>query len=173
MKTGKLTPWRWGKNDWLAMRDSSDPFSLFHDEVNSLFKSFTKAFDSDWNGLTRRYGNAPSGIDISPRLDVVETDTEFKITAELPGMDEKDVELQISNDRLTIKGEKKIEKEDKNGDYYRMERAYGTFCRVIPLPESADTEKVEASFGKGVLKIVVPKSKEAESELRRIEIRKE
>jgi len=64
--------------------------------------------------------------------------------------------LQISGDRLTIKGEKKIEKEDKNGDYYRMERACGSFCRVVPLPETAETEKAEATFGKGLLKVAIP-----------------
>ena len=94
---------------------------------------------------------------MAPRVDVSETDTELKIEAELPGIDEKDVEVVLSDGRLTIKGEKKQEKEEKKKDYHMVERSYGSFARSIVLPFEADPDKVKATFAKGVLTVTVPK----------------
>jgi HSP20 family protein len=107
----------------------------------------------------------------SPRLDVSETDREYHITAELPGMDEKDVEISLSNNLLILRGEKKDERKDKQKDYFRMERSYGMFERAIPVPEGADLDKCEASFRKGVLTVTIPKSPEYQKERKRIPIR--
>jgi HSP20 family protein len=107
----------------------------------------------------------------NPQLDVSETDREFLIAAELPGMDEKDVEVSVSNSLLTLRGEKKNEREDKRKGYYRMERSYGMFERTIPVPEGVDLDKVEASFKKGVLTVVLPKSVDYQKERKRIPIK--
>jgi len=106
-----------------------------------------------------------------PSLDVRENDKEVTIKAELPGMDEKDVELLVTENSLTLKGEKKEEKEDKGKDYYHMERSYGSFQRVIPLPEGIDINKVEAKFKKGVLSINLPKLESARTKGKKIEIK--
>ena len=107
----------------------------------------------------------------TPRVDISESDKEFQVTAELPGMDEKNLDISLANSVLTLKGEKKEEKEDKRKDYYRMERSYGMFSRTIPLPEGVDLEKVEASFREGVLTVTLPKMVEAQKERKRIPIK--
>jgi HSP20 family protein len=91
------------------------------------------------------------------RLNVSETDSAIEIEAELPGVDEKDVDVSLSEDLLTIKGEKKDEREEKTKDYYMHERRFGAFSRSIHLPFAPDAKSVKASFDKGVLKITLPK----------------
>ncbi|GIK40693.1 MAG: hypothetical protein BroJett011_45260 [Chloroflexota bacterium] len=95
--------------------------------------------------------------DFSPRVDVTENEKEVRITAELPGLEEKDIDVSLSNDVLTISGEKKAEREDKGDNYYRMERSYGSFHRSIPLPTEVDTDHCDATFKNGVLQITLPK----------------
>ncbi|PYV90953.1 MAG: hypothetical protein DMG05_08590 [Acidobacteria bacterium] len=102
----------------------------------------------------------------TPRVDISESDKEFQVTAELPGMDEKNLDISLANSVLTLKGEKK---EDKRKDYYRMERSYGMFRRTIP--EGVDLEKVEAFFRKGVLTVTLPKTVEAQKERKKIPIK--
>ncbi|MGH8387365.1 MAG: Hsp20/alpha crystallin family protein [Pseudomonas sp.] len=96
-----------------------------------------------------------------PAVDITEKDKSFEITAELPGMDQKNIELKLSNGNLIIKGEKKEDKEEKRKGYYLSERHYGSFERVFNLPKGVDVEKIEASFSKGVLNISLPKKPEA------------
>ena len=100
-----------------------------------------------------------------PRVEVSETGKEVRITTELPGLDEKDVEVTMTNNMLTIKGEKRVEKEeeDEEGDYYHSERSYGYFDRTIALPQGIDADNANAKFKKGVLKVTIPKKPEAQS----------
>jgi len=107
---------------------------------------------------------------VDVRFDLSETDKALEMTVELPGIDEKDVELVLSDGVLTIKGEKRAEKEEKEKDYYLSERRYGAFTRSMRLPESVDTGKIEATFDKGVLKIVAPKRAEAKAKKTKIAI---
>ena len=104
-------------------------------------------------------------------MDVVEKDKEYEITAELPGTDEKNVEIKLSNRTLTIKGEKKEEKEEREKDYYLSERRYGSFQRSFQVPDSVDAEKIEASFAKGVLTIRLPKTAEAQKSEKTIAVK--
>jgi HSP20 family protein len=115
---------------------------------------------------------ATAGMAMVPRVDVSETDTELKIEAELPGIDEKDVEVVLSDGRLTIKGEKKQEKEEKKKDYHLVERSYGSFTRSIALPFEADPNQVKASFAKGVLTVTVPKPPQVKAKQKKIAISK-
>jgi HSP20 family protein len=94
----------------------------------------------------------------------------MRITAELPGLDEKDVEVTVPSNMLTIKGGKKVEKEEEEGDYYYSEHHYGHFERPIALPQGIDTDNAEAKFKKGVLKVTIPKKPEAQSSRRKIEL---
>jgi HSP20 family protein len=109
---------------------------------------------------------------MAPRLDVSETETEVRVEAELPGVDEKDIEVTLSNGRLLITGEKKQEKEEKKKDYHLVERSYGSFARSIGLPFAADPEQVKASFAKGVLTVTVPKPAEVKAKEKKIAIGK-
>ncbi len=97
----------------------------------------------------------------TPNVDIKDEETRITIEAELPGVSEKDVEVTLSGDSLIIRGEKKLETEEKEKDYYRVERSYGSFRRSIPLPVEVDGDNVKATFRNGILSITLPKSKEA------------
>lgn len=108
-----------------------------------------------------------------PTVDVSETDAEVIVTAELPGIEEKDVELSLSKDALTIDGKKEQESKDDSKQYHRVERSYGSFRRVIPLAWKVDHDKVEAKYKSGVLTITLPKLPEAVDSHKKIEIKAE
>src|ERR1700760_566153 len=140
--------------------NGDDPFAQLQRRMNSVFEDFFGCSSSDlWGDAT---------VEFLPRVDVTETGKEVRITAELPGLDEKDVEVTMTSNMLTIKGEKKVEKEE--GDYYYSERHYGHFERTIALPQGIDTDNAEAKFKKGVLKVTIPKKPEAQSSRRKIEL---
>jgi HSP20 family protein len=107
----------------------------------------------------------------TPAVDITETEKAYEITAELPGMDEKSIELKVVKGALTIKGEKQEEKEEKKKDYYLHERRFGAFERCFDLPEGVDADKIEASFKKGVLTVILPKKPEAQKPEKKIEVK--
>jgi HSP20 family protein len=144
-------------------REENNPVVLFRQEMNSLFDNFFHGFD-----IEPAWGRLGS---FNPRVDVKESDKEIAIAAELPGMEDRDIDISLTKDALTIKGEKKQEKEDKGKDYYRMERSYGSFTRTIPLPAEIDTEKAKAEFKKGVLNITLPKTAKAIKETKKISVK--
>lgn len=98
--------------------------------------------------------------EFSPRIDVRDGKKEIFVTAELPGLDEKDIQVTLADDRLTIKGEKRAEKESEDSERYYMERSYGVFTRSIPLPAKIDKDKCDARFNNGILTVTLKKSKE-------------
>jgi HSP20 family protein len=95
----------------------------------------------------------------------------YEITAELPGLDEKNIEVKLANGVLSIKGEKWEKKEEKRKDYYRRERSFGSFERSFQVPEGIDTDKIAASFKNGILSVTLPKSAEAQKQAKRIEVK--
>ncbi len=105
-----------------------------------------------------------------PSLDVSETKNELVVKAEVPGMDAKDVDISLSDGVLTIKGEKKQEKEEKEADYHLIERSYGAFTRSIQLPKEVQGDKINASYKDGILRITLPKSEEAKKKEIRIRV---
>ena len=113
-----------------------------------------------------------AGVGAVPAVDIVEKDKDYEITAELPGMDESNIDVKFADGVLTIKGEKKEEWEEKKKDYYVSERRYGSFQRSFPVPESVDANKIEAKFVNGVLTIKLPKSAEAQKNEKKIAIKK-
>ena len=152
------------RGELLPSRDNWEPFGSLRREMERVFEDFSRDFG--WGPP------ATAGMAAAPRIDVSETDTELKIEAELPGIDEKDVEVVLSDGRLTIKGEKKQEKEEKKKDYHLVERSYGSFARSIALPFEADPDQVKASFAKGVLTVTVPKPPEVKAKEKKIQISK-
>ncbi|MDQ7786610.1 MAG: Hsp20/alpha crystallin family protein [Thermodesulfovibrionales bacterium] len=148
-----------------ARREELHPFSLLRQEMNSLFDNFLRGFEME--PFETRFGA------FSPRVDIAETDKEIKITVELPGMEDKDVDVSLTKDMLTIKGEKKEEKEEKGKSFYRMERSYGSFSRSVPLPTEIDTNKVKADFKKGILTVTLPKTLQAIKETKKIQVKAE
>ena len=106
-----------------------------------------------------------------PAIDMSEDEKAYKISAELPGIDAKDIDVSLSGDMLVLKGEKRQEKEEKNKNYHFSERAYGSFQRAFDLPASVDRNKVAADFSKGVPTITLPKTPEAQKPQKRIEVK--
>jgi HSP20 family protein len=107
----------------------------------------------------------------SPAVDVLENDTAFELTAELPGIGAKDIDVSVKDGNLVIKGEKKSEKEEKSKDYYLQERHYGSFERILPMPEGVDPSAIEARYNDGVLTVTMPKTIEAQKPATRIQIK--
>ena len=141
----------------------TEPFSSLHREIDRLFDDFARGLPS----LTS-FG-AGNGGKLMPSIDVVETDKEIEITAELPGLEEKDVQINVADNLLTIRGEKKAEREEKDKDYRIVERSYGAFERTLELPSGVDAEAIKASIAKGVLKVTVPKP--APKQAKKIEVK--
>jgi HSP20 family protein len=153
------------------------PFETLRREVDRLFDDFGLG---RWQSPT--FARSSSDLDPfwrtgiswpkAPAVDVAETDKAYEVTAELPGMDESNIEVKLADDVLTIKGEKKEEKEEKNKDYYVSERRFGSFQRSFTVPAGVDAGKIEANFKNGVLTITLPKSAQAQKSEKKIEIKK-
>jgi HSP20 family protein len=140
----------------------TDPFTAMRREMDRVFENFGR--DLGWSSA-----ELPAAA-MAPSIDVSETDKEIKIEAELPGVEEKDVEVVVTDNVLTIKGEKKAEKEEKKKDYHMVERSYGSFSRSLTLPFAADPGKAKASFKNGVLSITMPKPPEIAAKAKKIAI---
>mgnify|MGYP000296171002 CR=1 FL=1 len=161
-----LLPWTRSKSP-AALRES-DPFLALRREMNRLFDEFYTSpfslapFENLWEGEGS----------FMPQVDVSETDKAFTITADLPGMDEKDIQVSVANNVISISGKREAEKTEKGRNYYHVERSYGSFHRDIPLRADIDEDKVEASFDKGVLTVTAPKLPSAVENVKRVQIKK-
>jgi len=151
------------------------PFESLRREVDRLFDDFGGGF---WRAPFGRsvFDMAPSwGRDVAwptvPAVDITDTEKAYEITADLPGIDEKNVDVKVTNGVLTIKGEKREEKEEKKKDYYLRERNFGSFERSFQVPDGVDNDKIEASFKKGVLTVTLPKKPEAQTAAKKIDIK--
>lgn len=148
------------------------PFEALRREMDRLFDDFGDDFWSrPFRPMAALERNLPKKFVASPAVDVTETDKAYEITAELPGMDEKNIEVNVASGGITIKGEKKEETEQKEKDYYVSERRYGSFERYFGLPDDVDADKIEAIFGNGVLKVTLPKTAEAQQPAKKIEVK--
>lgn len=155
-----------------AVSRPRDVFSAMRDEMDRMFHRFEHGWPRFPSLFQRDAGTAGFGGVTVPDLDVRENTDAITVEAELPGVDEKDVTVTLANGLLTIKGEKRQEKEEKTDNYYVAERSFGSFARSIRLPDTVDEGKVEANFDKGVLKITAAKKLEAIKAERKIEIKK-
>jgi HSP20 family protein len=155
------------RGDKMAVRRENDsPVMAIQNEMNRLFDQF---FADPFTMLP--IASSRFGADFTPRVDVSESDTATVVTAELPGMDEKDIQIEIDRDALVISGEKKNETEEKSKNYHRIERSFGSFQRVIPLMNEVDDEKVEAIFKNGILTVTIPKPVSSQKTTRKISIK--
>jgi HSP20 family protein len=164
MAVRDLIPWGRGRASvpsTMREGDEVSPFLTLHREMNRLFDDVFNRFEG---GMPSLFGRGPSW----PSIEVNASDKELRVSAELPGLDEKDVEVLVDNDVLTIRGEKRSESEDK--DRHFSERYYGRFERSIALPFEVEDDKAEASFKNGVLTVTLPKSAKAQEKAKRIAI---
>jgi HSP20 family protein len=135
-------------------RATSNPFSALQQEIDRLFEGFSRGFTG--------FAGFPSR-ELMPSMDLSETDKEIEISAELPGLEEKDIQLNVSDNVLTIRGEKKNEREETKKDYHLIERSYGSFTRSVQLPDGVNADNIKAVMSKGVLKVTVPKPAPAQT----------
>ena len=154
MPMSDLIPWR-KKESAPVRQGEQSPWSAFRREMDRLYEEF---FGGEREGSLVPFGEEWGTF--SPQVDVSETENEIKVSAELPGLDQEDIDVSLSNGMLLIRGEKREEREETGESYYRSERAYGAFRRDIPLPSAVDAEQVDAVFEKGVLTITLPKTGE-------------
>ncbi|MEX0853319.1 MAG: Hsp20/alpha crystallin family protein [Bauldia sp.] len=167
-------PVKTGKGDRWPVPFGLPSLESLQRDIDRLFENFG---GGSWSlPMRRTFGLEPLlRGDVSwgnvPAVDIVERDKAFEITAEIPGMEEKDVELKVSSGVLTIKGEKSEEKEEKEKDYYLSERRYGAFERSFRIPDEVDTDKIEATFKKGVLTVTMPKKPEAQKPEKKITVK--
>jgi len=165
----KLLPTKWKKNEeekekQIAHREEKyltprDFFESFQRSIDELFEDFGYP---DFFSKERTF---------YPKVDVTENEKEIVIKADIPGIDEKDLEVSITKDAVILQGEKKYEHEEKQGNYYRKERSFGSFRRVIPLPVEVDETKAETNYKNGVVTITLPKSQEATKNIKKIPIK--
>jgi HSP20 family protein len=163
MNVRDLIPWsRSGERGVSTDARAMSPFYGLHREMHRVFDEFWRSWDAPELFGSRSW----------PKVDVEETDAEYRVVAELPGLNEKDVELTLRENVLAISGEQKDEREEKaNGRYY-AERFYGRFHRAVPLEREVDAESAAATFNNGVLTVILPKSPRAQDDARRIPIQK-
>lgn len=145
--------------------------SELHRRVDELFADFGLGFRS-WPRPDRMPSLLGEGafLRTTPAVDVAETDTGYEVSAELPGLDAEQLEVTVSGDRLSIRGEKREEAEKKEANYYLSERRFGSFRRDLVLPPDADQAAITAKFDKGVLRVSMPKSKKAKAQSKKIPI---
>jgi HSP20 family protein len=166
-----LTPWRRRKTAAPARQGGAEehPFALLHRQMDDLFERFFRDWDDPFGVPAPALGAGTEGT-MMPSVDVAETDDELQVTADLPGMSEKDVEVSVDDQVLTLRGEKRMDREEKKKNWHVIERAYGSFHRSIPLPSGLDESRIKAQFKNGVLTVRLPKTPEAKSRRRTIAI---
>ena len=148
-----LLPWKRENEKAVELRrESQDSFLELQDEMNRMFDSF---FADPWRGGSRLSA-------FMPDMDVSENDKEVIVTAEIPGMDENDIQVTYHQGTLAISGEKRGDREEKGNRYHRIERMYGSFRREVTLPSEVEEDKITATFKKGVITVVLPKSNRPE-----------
>ena len=177
MDFGKLAPWNWFKKE----EGGSEIVPQKHDvkkseslaSLHDLHTEFNKFFDSLKHGFGLHWPQtSPFQSEwFKPSLDVASDDKEYTIKVELPGIDSSDISIEYSNNTLKIKGEKHQESEEKKKDYYRVERSYGSFQRVLDIPEDGDTDNITSSYKNGVLSITIPKKALPSKDTKKIEIK--
>jgi len=143
-------------------KEDSHPFLSLQQEMNNVLNHFSNNFLSPFK---------EDAWSTFPKVNVKESKRDIEITAELPGLDKKDIEISISDNVLTLRGEKRLENETKDENYYRMERSYGSFNRTVSLPSEVFADKTDANFKNGVLTIKVLKKPESEQKTKKIEIK--
>jgi HSP20 family protein len=152
MARNPLTPFR----SSLGMLGGNDPFLSLHRDMNRLFDDVLRGTNSPATG------QGGSGSFINAHMNVSETDKEVRVTAELPGVTEQDIDVRLDDDVLTIRGEKKFERNDENENFHFVERSYGTFQRALRLPFPVNPDQVQARFDNGVLTVTLPKTAQQE-----------
>ena len=182
----KLNPWNWFKHEEPnassatqipVKRDALQrPMSSFDSPISDLHRQIDKLFDDTFKGIgfsnlpTTGFSSWPNDVDFRPSLNLASEDEKYTLTLEAPGIAEEDISIDVKDDILTIKGNKLEEKEDKDKHFYRMERRYGSFQRVLALPADVQVDDIHASMKNGLLTVSLPRNVHAQTDTKRIPI---
>ncbi|NLX18704.1 MAG: Hsp20/alpha crystallin family protein [Desulfobulbus sp.] len=184
MEFKKLAPWNWFKKEEeiehaVPVKHAAksgyfperyyDPTLSIHRDIDRLFDQFFHGFGVPAFGRHREWPGIDSGM-LKPKIDLAASDDEYLLTVEIPGVDEKDVSIDITGNTMTVRGEKRQEKEEKEKDYYRIERSYGSFQRVLSLPEDVDQDAIKAGFKNGILSVTMPRKAVQKGEVKQVTI---
>jgi HSP20 family protein len=170
MNIRDLIPWsRGGREVQVRREGGDDPMLALQSDINRVFENFWRGFALPSLGAG---GNGFEG-GVVPRVDLRETDKEVEVVAELPGMDEADVDVSVAEGMLTVRGEKKSEREEDKEGYVLRERSFGRIERMVPLPDGLDLDSAKATFKKGVLTVTIAKTPEAQAAVRRIPVQRQ
>ena len=184
MKLQKLAPWNWFKREeeqrGLTLpvhRDhatalATSPMRPIHEEIDRLFDTFLQGFGFPRQALGGNLATTLQSSFLKPSLNLSASEKEYSVTIELPGVDPEDVEITLEDRTLVIRGEKSHKQEENKANYYRVERSYGSFQRMLSLPADADLEAIDARFDKGVLHITLARTTTKASQSQSIEIRR-
>lgn len=156
---------KWRKATPIPVEFSRNPFLSLQQEVDSAFRDFYDLFSSSKSGLAQF-----EKLELLPSMDIVEDAESFTVQIEMPGLDEKDIQVSFSDNTLTISGEKSTSKKNENKKYLSREISYGKYERLISLPSTVDVDKAKASFKKGMLWVVLPKKAETKSRPRDLKV---
>ena len=151
-----LIPWRRKQEPNRHEIEPESSLARLRGEIDTLLGRF---FGDPWGFAG--FGSPWTQLAAAPRTDLADTDKDVTVTMELPGVDPQDVEIHINGDLLTVRGEKKAEREEKKKDYHYVERQFGSFCRTVQVPSTADPDKVDAAYKDGVLTITIAKHPDA------------
>lgn len=188
MDINKLAPWNWFKGEGdeagavvpvqrseapeqLPETGIYHPLALLHRRMNQLFDTTFRGFGMPPLGFDLQFPQFTHSGLIKPQVNIGGNDKEYEITVEIPGVDEKDVKIEITGTTMTISGEKKHEKEEKKKNYYRMERSYGSFQRVLSLPGDADQDEAKATFKNGILTVKMQRKALPQKDVKQIDIK--
>lgn len=183
MTVSKLNPWNWFKKEHeqdktLPVRQTGQEARTFASPLDQFHTEFDRMIDSMFSGFglptpRRMFDMTNSQLGkaaIKPKVDVYGTDKEYVIEADLPGVEEKDLSIELKDNVLILSAEKTHEEKSEDKGYYRVERSYGSYRRVLDIPDDADRDNINAKLNKGVLCITMPRTKTIESDSRKIAI---
>lgn len=184
MATNKLNPWNWLKKEDeeekilpVKRHELSRRHRLPHNPLLNLHDEIDRLFDQTFRGIEfpspffkkHPFHSLSEGL-LKPDVDISGTEKEYTITAELPGMTDEDISIEVKGDSLILKGEKRQEEKSEEEGYYRVERNYGSFQRVLTVPKDADVDNIKAQYRSGVITITLPRKSEAIAETKKISI---
>lgn len=167
MQISDLIPWGRDKEKTPTNENGNgaNPLVSLQRDINHVFEDFWNRVESGWTGRNDFVGA------FGPSTDVTETDKSVEVSIELPGMTQDDIDISLSSDAMTVRGEKKIEHEEERKGVYMSERSYGSFYRTVPLPAGVDADKADATFKNGVLTVSLPKTPEAQAKVKHIPVK--
>jgi HSP20 family protein len=167
MRVTDLIPWKHARGSEPAASNERDPVAALHNDVNRAFADFVRMVGLPVAGWPAALADNGSGV----QVDVAETDKELKVSAELPGIDEADIDVRVSDGMLMISGEKKADRKVDDNGYILHERSFGRVERALPLPDGIDADAAQATFKNGVLTVAIPKTTQGQNGAKRIPVR--